>query len=275
MHSSHQPRMFWPFQMRMPLEFLYGKSRNQSIYKLHCLSLVMILKNYSISIESMSHVWEIDWTTVISEVHSWAAHSIPSMMQRNLWAFASMFLRVSMLNSVSSVFLSVQLSPSNGSSLFNSSNIEYSSVLGNWNYLRFFQAILSRIGNSNARAIHVTILQHNDILWPFNLHLSTTRSICSLALYRGEATRSDITSADNYIQHLLWLISPEYKGEPSYRHYTIAMILIFIAISVVVMHVLLFGMMCPFWKQQICLLKFLILFLRGCFVSEKALLNLV
>ena len=72
------------------------------------------------------------------------------------------------------------------------------------------------------------------------------RFVCSLALYRSEATRSDITSADNYIQHLLWLISPEYKGEPKYRNYTIAMILVFIAISVVVMHVLLFGMMCPF-----------------------------
>ncbi|CAF3412501.1 unnamed protein product [Rotaria socialis] len=60
------------------------------------------------------------------------------------------------------------------------------------------------------------------------------------------ATKADLTSADNYIQHLLWLITPEYKGEPGYRNYTIAMILIFIAISVIVMHVLLFGFMLPF-----------------------------
>jgi hypothetical protein len=61
-----------------------------------------------------------------------------------------------------------------------------------------------------------------------------------------DLTTSDLTSADNYIQHLLWLITPEYKGEPGYRNYTIAMILIFIAISVVVIHVLLFGFMFPF-----------------------------
>ncbi|CAF3922866.1 unnamed protein product, partial [Rotaria sordida] len=66
------------------------------------------------------------------------------------------------------------------------------------------------------------------------------------ALNLTGTTKADITSADNYIQHLLWLITPEYHGEPGYRNYTIAMILIFIAISVVVMHVLLFGMMCPF-----------------------------
>jgi hypothetical protein len=59
-------------------------------------------------------------------------------------------------------------------------------------------------------------------------------------------TEGDITSADNYIQQLLWLLTSEYKGEPGYRNYTIAMILIFIAISVVVVHVLLFGLMCPF-----------------------------
>ncbi|CAF0760543.1 unnamed protein product [Rotaria sp. Silwood1] len=68
----------------------------------------------------------------------------------------------------------------------------------------------------------------------------------SSALNLTSITKADITSADNYIQHLLWLITPEYHGEPSYRNYTIAMILIFIAISVVVMHVLLFGMMFPF-----------------------------
>ncbi|CAF0790398.1 unnamed protein product [Rotaria sordida] len=68
----------------------------------------------------------------------------------------------------------------------------------------------------------------------------------SSALNLTGTTKADITSADNYIQHLLWLITPEYHGEPGYRNYTIAMILIFIAISVVVMHVLLFGMMCPF-----------------------------
>jgi len=65
-------------------------------------------------------------------------------------------------------------------------------------------------------------------------------------LHRTDTTRSDLTSADNYIQHLLWLITPEYKGEPGYRNYTIAMILIFTAIGGVVLHILLFGFMCPF-----------------------------
>ncbi|CAF2761704.1 unnamed protein product [Rotaria sp. Silwood2] len=68
----------------------------------------------------------------------------------------------------------------------------------------------------------------------------------SSALNLTSITKADITSADNYIEHLLWLITPEYHGEPPYRNYTIAMILIFIAISVVVMHVLLFGIMFPF-----------------------------
>jgi hypothetical protein len=68
----------------------------------------------------------------------------------------------------------------------------------------------------------------------------------STAFNLPTVTTADITSADNYIQHLLWLITPEYKGEPGYRNYTIAMILIFIAISAVVVHVLLFGIMCPF-----------------------------
>jgi hypothetical protein len=68
----------------------------------------------------------------------------------------------------------------------------------------------------------------------------------SIAFNLPTVTSADITSADNYIQQLLWLITPQYKGEPGYRNYTIAMILIFIAISGVVVHVLLFGIMCPF-----------------------------
>jgi hypothetical protein len=70
--------------------------------------------------------------------------------------------------------------------------------------------------------------------------------LCSAALNLTDTTSADLTSSDNYIQHLLWLITPEYNGEPGYRNYTIAMILIFIAISAVVIHVLLFGIMCPF-----------------------------
>ncbi|CAF3969923.1 unnamed protein product [Adineta steineri] len=66
------------------------------------------------------------------------------------------------------------------------------------------------------------------------------------ALNLSDTTRADITSADNYIQHLLWLITSEYKGEPGYRNYTIAMILIFIAVSIIVIHILLFGIMFPF-----------------------------
>jgi len=67
-----------------------------------------------------------------------------------------------------------------------------------------------------------------------------------LAFNLPDLTTSDITSADNYIQQLLWLLTSEYNGEPGYRNYTIGMILIFIAISVVVIHVLLFGLMLPF-----------------------------
>ncbi|CAM4761114.1 unnamed protein product [Rotaria magnacalcarata] len=70
--------------------------------------------------------------------------------------------------------------------------------------------------------------------------------VTDLAFNLATVTKADLTSADNYIQHLLWLITPEYKGEPGYRNYTIAMILIFIAMSVVVMHVLLFGFVLPF-----------------------------
>jgi hypothetical protein len=71
-------------------------------------------------------------------------------------------------------------------------------------------------------------------------------SIFSVYFNYGDTTTADITSADNYIQQLLWLISPEYNGEPGYRNYTIGMILIFIGISVIVMHILLFGLMFPF-----------------------------
>lgn len=74
----------------------------------------------------------------------------------------------------------------------------------------------------------------------------STKFYISAALNLSDVTRSDLTSADNYIQHLLWLITPEYKGEPGYRNYTIAMILIFTAIAAVVIHILLFGVMCPF-----------------------------
>ncbi|UJR35492.1 hypothetical protein I4U23_028246 [Adineta vaga] len=68
----------------------------------------------------------------------------------------------------------------------------------------------------------------------------------SRTLGLSDTKRIDITSADNYIEHLLWLITPEYLGEPGYRKYTIAMILIFTGICVIVMHVLLFGIMFPF-----------------------------
>jgi hypothetical protein len=68
----------------------------------------------------------------------------------------------------------------------------------------------------------------------------------SSAFDLSDTTTADLTSSDDYIQHLLWLITPQYTGEPGYRKYTIAMILIFIAISAVVVHVLLFGIMCPF-----------------------------
>ena len=68
----------------------------------------------------------------------------------------------------------------------------------------------------------------------------------SVAINLTDTTKSDLTSADDYIQHLLWLITPEYTGEPAYRNYTIAMILIFIVISLSVMHVLMFGIMLPF-----------------------------
>lgn len=70
--------------------------------------------------------------------------------------------------------------------------------------------------------------------------------VLSSVLNLTSVTKADLTSSDNHIEHLLWLITPEYKGEPGYRKYTIAMILIFIAISVIVFHVLLFGFMCPF-----------------------------
>ena len=77
--------------------------------------------------------------------------------------------------------------------------------------------------------------------------LALCRSFVPSRLVRfSDVTRPDRTSADNYIEHLLWMISPEYKGEPGYRNYTIAMILIFIAISTVLMHILLFGMVLPF-----------------------------
>ena len=110
------------------------------------------------------------------------------------------------------------------------------------------------------------VQQHNDMVFHFNQLLlilrgrlfkigygSSSQSLTSFyeiffspALNFTSTTKADLTSADNYIQHLLWLITPEYQGEPGYRNYTIAMILIFIAISVVVMHVLLFGFMLPF-----------------------------
>ena len=79
-----------------------------------------------------------------------------------------------------------------------------------------------------------------------NLNKSCVSFNLSALNNRNLTTRADITSADANIKHLLWTITSDYKGEPNYRNYTIAMILIFIAISVVVMHILLFGIMLPF-----------------------------
>ncbi|CAF1196266.1 unnamed protein product [Adineta ricciae] len=62
----------------------------------------------------------------------------------------------------------------------------------------------------------------------------------------SDTTKADIEAADDYIEDLLWLLTSGYQGEPGFRNYTIAMVLIFIGICVIVMHVLLFGIMLPF-----------------------------
>ena len=116
--------MFWPFQTRTQLRFHSGNHRNQWISHLNRSSLVMLLKNRSISIESMKHVSIIDWMLVPYVLQRLGPSSIPSMMQPNLWAFASMFLQVSTLNSVMSVLASVQPSSMSVSSLYNTSNTQ-------------------------------------------------------------------------------------------------------------------------------------------------------
>ncbi|CAF0848764.1 unnamed protein product [Didymodactylos carnosus] len=52
---------------------------------------------------------------------------------------------------------------------------------------------------------------------------------------------SDLTANDDYIQHLLWLVTPEYTGEEGSRKYTITLILIYIAITIAVIHIVIFG----------------------------------
>ncbi len=182
------------------------------------------------------------------------------MTQYKICQSVSMFHLVFISNSVLFVYLLVQLFPSNELFLFDISKLFKFCIDNYWSISH--KVIHIQIGNLIAMKLLV-VVQLKNILWHFNQLLLIIQSnsnyfnmknfnqlysffFFSIAFNLPTVTSADITSADNYIQQLLWLITPQYKGEPGYRNYTIAMILIFIAISGVVVHVLLFGIMCPF-----------------------------
>lgn len=220
----------------------------------------MTLRIRSISIESTRRARRIASTPPQSAERTFGCLVSQSTTPVPRFQSVSTFPQASKSNSATFASTSVRPSPSNASLLFDTSKPFTSSHQPDQHARLVFAVTSSPIGGSTATAAFAPRQPHNDSPFRFNrlssithgMSTPVTSSGCPCAVFSrdilglGEATRADLTAADNYIQHLLWLISPEYRGEPGYRHYTIAMILIFIGITVAVLHAMLFGIVFPF-----------------------------